>query len=214
MMLDMGYAEDAAHSALQRCGSVDEAIDLIASEDAQDPRVEVAPQWRHRHGMAIENQSFNCCADGWPAVETFPHAVAFWPHQGGGTHCTFQQQNATGSFSQVWPQIPHYMTHNYLQTVIFAQGQKIQKWILEKIDENSVRLKMATRFTSSQTTLRRSAWLIAWWLDLARLLNLKGWLNWVGRWVTYSLRYLLVLEELRILREINITKAGTFMACW
>jgi hypothetical protein len=44
MMLDMGYAEDAAHSALQRCGSVDEAIDLIASEDAQDPRVEVAPQ--------------------------------------------------------------------------------------------------------------------------------------------------------------------------
>ena len=71
MMLDMGYAEDAAHSALQRCGSVDEAIDLIASEDAQDPRVEVAPQWRHRHGMAIENQSFNCCADGWPAVETF-----------------------------------------------------------------------------------------------------------------------------------------------
>lgn len=36
MMLDMGYAEDAAHSALQRCGSVDEAIDLIASEDAQE----------------------------------------------------------------------------------------------------------------------------------------------------------------------------------
>ena len=48
MMLDMGYAEDAARSALQRCGSVDEAIDLIASEDAQDPRV-VAP---HGIGMA------------------------------------------------------------------------------------------------------------------------------------------------------------------
>eukprot|EP00438_Fugacium_kawagutii_P019957 Skav226920 [mRNA] locus=scaffold1147:109596:110486:+ [translate_table: standard] len=32
-MLDMGYAEDAARRALQRTGSVDAAIDLIASED-------------------------------------------------------------------------------------------------------------------------------------------------------------------------------------
>ena len=45
--------------------------------------------------------------------------------------------------AKVRPGIPHYMTHNYLQTVIFAQGQKIQKWILEKKDEKSVRLKMA-----------------------------------------------------------------------
>ena len=36
-MLDMGYAAEAARSALQRCNSVDEAIDLIASEDVEAP---------------------------------------------------------------------------------------------------------------------------------------------------------------------------------
>ena len=93
MMLDMGYAEDAARSALQRCGSVDEAIDLIASEDVQDPRV-VAPDGIGEPVLQLLCRSLTSSRD-LSACRSLSATS-----RGGGTHCTFQQEEKHRQFWQ------------------------------------------------------------------------------------------------------------------